>query len=158
MGCVALTVWENRISPVFDVAHDLMIVNIDNGKVADKRYVSFDPDRISSLLTILEDRNVDCLICGAISEAPARMIVDSGIRLIPFITGNLNLVLGYFAKGESIVPGFLMPGCGCPRRGICGRQRRRAHGCANAGTPPDTAERRQKCQVTTEQGQLGKVP
>jgi predicted Fe-Mo cluster-binding NifX family protein len=163
MGCVALTVWENRISPVFDVAHDLMIVNIDNGKVSDKRYVSFDPERISSLLTILEDRNVDCLICGAISEAPARMIVDSGIRLIPFITGDFNLVLGYFAKGESLVPGFLMPGCGCPRRGICGGQRRRANqkrreGCANAVTPPDTAERRQKCQVTTEQGRQDKAP
>ncbi|MFA6009097.1 MAG: NifB/NifX family molybdenum-iron cluster-binding protein [Desulfobacteraceae bacterium] len=125
MDCVALTVWENRISPVFDVAHDLMIVRIDNGKVADKRYVSFDPDRLSTLIATLEDQKVECLICGAISEMPARMIVDSGIHLIPFISGNLNQVLGYFAKGEPIVPFFLMPGCGCPRRATCGEHHRR---------------------------------
>lgn len=144
MGCVALTVWENRISPVFDVAHDLMIVRIDGGKIEDKRFVSFDPDRLSSMILILEDQKVECLICGAISETPARMIVDSGICLIPFISGNLDQVLGYFAKGESIVPGFLMPGCGCPRRATCGGHRRRGNrndrGFGEETTPPDLAE------------------
>jgi predicted Fe-Mo cluster-binding NifX family protein len=124
MGCVALTVWEDRISPVFDVAHDLLIVTIDEGKIEDRRYISFDPDRMTTLMMIFKDRNVECLICGAISETPARMIMDSGIRLIPFITGDLDKVLSIYAKGESIVPGFLMPGCGCPGRGSCGRHRR----------------------------------
>jgi len=126
MGCVALTVWEDRISPVFDAAHDLMLVTIDGGKISDRRVLSFDPDRLPSLLAVLADRHVECLICGAISEMPARMIIDSGIRLVPFITGNLSKVLDRVAKGEPIVPVFLMPGCGCPRRNTCTSRRRRA--------------------------------
>lgn len=127
MGCVALTVWEDRISPVFDGAHDLMIAAIDNGRILDRRYVAFDPDRIASLVTILQKQNVECLICGAISESPARVIMESGIRLVSFISGDLDRVLDLIARGESIVPGFLMPGCRCPRRGTYGRHRLRAN-------------------------------
>lgn len=125
MGCVALTVWEGRISPVFDAAHDLMLVNIDGGKIADRVVFFFDPDRLPSFLAFLAERNVECLICGAISEMPAQMIVDSGVRLIPFISGNLSQVLDSIAKGEPIDPVFLMPGCGCPRRNTCTARRRR---------------------------------
>lgn len=126
MGCVALTVWEDRISPVFDAAHDLMLVRIDQGIISDRQILSFDPDRLSSFLSVLEERKVECLICGAISEIPARMIIDSGIRLIPFISGKLGQVLDSVAKGEPIVPVFLMPGCGCPRRNTCTARGRRA--------------------------------
>ena len=128
MMCVAFTVWENRISPVFDVAHDLLIVRIEDGNVGEKRYYSFDPDKISSLIAMLDCQRVESLICGAISEVPARMIVDSGIHLIPFISGNVDQVLQLFAKGQSIVPGFLMPGCGCPKRTSCEAHRGRSHG------------------------------
>lgn len=126
MECVALTVWEDRISPVFDAAHELMLVSIEKGCISGQQILSFDPDRLSSLLAVLEERKVRCLVCGAISEMPARMIIDSGIRLIPFISGNLGQVLDRIAKGEPIVPVFLMPGCGCPRRDTCPDRKGRA--------------------------------
>ena len=128
MTTIALTLWENRISPVFDAAHDLLFAKIEGSQVVDQHCLSFDPDKVASLIVTLRDHEVKILICGAISEFPATLITDSGIRLIPFISGNVDQVLHLFASGESIVPGFLMPGCGKRKPGQCqgrGRCRRR---------------------------------
>jgi predicted Fe-Mo cluster-binding NifX family protein len=118
---VAFTVWEDRISPVFDAAHDLMIAVVDDRCVKEKRFFSFDPDRVATLIGMLRHDAVDVLVCGAISETPARLISESGIRLIPFISGNVDLVLTAFAQGRPLAPVFLMPGCGRVRP-MCGRR------------------------------------
>lgn len=125
---VAFTIWEDRISPVFDVAHDLMVAVIEERGVREKRFYSFDPDRVAALISMLEHDRVDVLICGAISETPATMITESGIHLIPFISGNVGRILDTFAKGGPLSPVFLMPGCGrqrpvCGRRDMCRRAR-----------------------------------
>lgn len=39
---IALTIWGNRISPVFESAQNLLIVRIENQKVIDKAYETFD--------------------------------------------------------------------------------------------------------------------
>jgi hypothetical protein len=38
-------------------------------------------------------------------------LTAGGITLIPFITGKVDRVLEAYARGESLTPGFLMPGC-----------------------------------------------
>lgn len=120
MTNIVLTIWENRISPVFDAAHDLMFAGIEDGKVVNSYCCNFDPDNVSSLIGMLRDQNVTIMVCGAISEFPAERITSSGIHLIPFISGEVDKVVGLLAKGKSIVPGFLMPGCGKRKPGLCG--------------------------------------
>ena len=41
---------------------------------------------------------------------PATIIVDGGIRLIPFIAGEVDRVLELYAKGNPLAPTFAMPG------------------------------------------------
>ncbi len=41
---IALTVWGNRISPVFDSAQTLLVAQIKNDKVIKKSYERFDSD------------------------------------------------------------------------------------------------------------------
>lgn len=123
---VALTIWEQRISPVFDAAHELMVAVIEKSEILEKRFFSFDPERVASLIDMLEHDRVTVMICGAISDMPARMITESGIHLIPFISGNVDMILEAYAQGKSLTPVFLMPGCGrqrgtCRRQGLCGR-------------------------------------
>jgi predicted Fe-Mo cluster-binding NifX family protein len=112
----ALTVWEDRISPVFDSARMLLVAEIENKKVTGRRYEPFDSDLSSHLAERLAELDIAVLICGAISELPANMIEAAGIKLIPFITGIANEVLYVYAKGIPIIPAFLMPGCGHKRR------------------------------------------
>ncbi len=118
---MALTVWENRISPVFDSAQMLLIAEIKNKEVTKRRYEPFVPDLPSRMADRLSELDVAVLICGAISELPANIIEATGIKLIPFITGSADKVLDLYARGIKITPAFLMPGCGRKRGGGCER-------------------------------------
>lgn len=42
---------------------------------------------------------------------PATIISTGGIRLIPFIAGEVERVLEVYAKGHSLEPTFVTPGC-----------------------------------------------
>jgi predicted Fe-Mo cluster-binding NifX family protein len=112
---IALTVWEDRISPVFDSAHLLLVAEIENGKVINRDYQTFNPEMPSHLVDVLTELNVSILICGAVSEIPASIISSDNIQLIPFISGNTDKVLEAYVQGFSIVPEFSMPGCGVNR-------------------------------------------
>ncbi|MFO7715730.1 NifB/NifX family molybdenum-iron cluster-binding protein [Desulfosarcina sp.] len=108
---VAVTVWEKRVSPVFDASRRVLIADIENARITDQSYLVFDPGLPSNLAKTLSDLEVPVLICGAVSQVPANTLTAGGITLIPFITGKVDRVLEAYAKGESLTPGFLMPGC-----------------------------------------------
>jgi len=118
---VAITAWEDKISPVFDSARSLLIANIKNEEIISRCYVLFNPEMTCNLADTLVNLEIDVLICGAISETPARIIEASGIHLIPFIGGKLEEVLVAYEKNNRIRPTFLMPGCGRKR---CGTKER----------------------------------
>jgi len=109
---IALTVWEDRISPVFDVASTLLLAEIANGEILNRQFAAFNPVISSRLADMLKQMGISVLICGAISKLPADIIALSGIELIPFISGNADRVIDSFAKGKPIIPAFSMPGCG----------------------------------------------
>lgn len=108
---VAVTVWEERISPVFDASRRLLIAEIEDRRITDRSYVIFDPGMPSNLAKILSELDVPVLICGAVSQVPATIMTNSGIRLISFITGEVDRVLEVYARGNSLAPTFVMPGC-----------------------------------------------
>jgi len=112
----AITIWEDRVSPVFDSAQMLLIAEIKDSIVIQKHFEPFNPEMPIRLTERLNELDAGVLICGAISELPARTIEACGIELIPFIAGNVNEILALYAKGIALVPGFLMPGCGYKRK------------------------------------------
>ena len=99
---VAVTVWEDRISPVFDASRHLLIAEIENARVTRRSFVLFNPERPSHLAKTLTELEVPVLICGAVSQVPANMIVAGGITMIPFIAGEVERVLDVYAKGDSL--------------------------------------------------------
>jgi predicted Fe-Mo cluster-binding NifX family protein len=107
---IALTVWEDRISPVFDVSDMLLVADIEHGIVQTRRLVKMEPGRLSQRVVMLNRLEIKVLICGAISEVPAAIVSAGNIRLIPFISGKIDPILDAFAKGKAIVPAFAMPG------------------------------------------------
>jgi len=108
---IAITIWGNRISPVFDAAHTLLVAQIENRQILGKRYTPFNPDSPQYLIRILQEMEVDTLICGAISTKPADFIVENDIKLISFVTGNALDFLDSFATRQAIEKGQMMPGC-----------------------------------------------
>ncbi len=124
----ALTVWGKWISPVFDSAQTLLIVEIEGKTIVNKQLVPIDSENPAALAKMLKKQNVSLLICGAISEYPARVLENEALELIPFISGDADKVLDALVHGHSIEPVFLMPGC---RRGNLMRNKTR-----NGGNPP----------------------
>jgi len=125
---IAITIWGNRISPVFDAAHTLLVAQIENRMILKKNYVPFDPDSPQELIQVLEKMQTATLICGAISTKPADFIVEKNIKLISFVTGNALDFLDSFATRQAIEKGNMMPGCSID---YCRRQKCRLSNAGN---------------------------
>ena len=108
---IAVTVWEDRISPVFDASRRLLVATIENSRIVERSYVIFDPGLPANLAKILLRLEVPVLICGAVSQVPATILTAAGVTLVPFIAGQVEPVLAAYAQGMSLAPTFIMPGC-----------------------------------------------
>jgi predicted Fe-Mo cluster-binding NifX family protein len=108
---IAVTIWNDRIAPVFDVARDIRLVEVVDGRM-------FDPqeDILTGELPVqkalrLVELGVDTLICGAISRPVGAMIASYGIQVVPFVAGNPEAVIMAWLKGGLTEEVFMMPGC-----------------------------------------------
>ncbi|MCP4689350.1 MAG: hypothetical protein GY859_14955 [Desulfobacterales bacterium] len=135
---VAITVWENRISPVFDSSRTLLVAAVENARAVNGRREPFNPAFPSRLVDRFNELEIETLICGAITRTPAALIEAGKIQLIPFICGGVDDVLESYAKGVDIMQKYLMPGC-------CGRRRGREKNC-------DTIFVRQERGITMPRG------
>jgi len=121
---IAIPIYNDSVSNVFDFAHRLLLVNIENGKETERSEVELEglslPQRAYKLKTL----GVDVLVCGAVSRLLANMVTISGIDILPYVTGKIENVLGAYMTGELIRPEFSMPGCWPGARKGFGRRRR----------------------------------
>ncbi|MFP4571894.1 MAG: NifB/NifX family molybdenum-iron cluster-binding protein [Desulfobacterales bacterium] len=113
---VALAVWNGRISPVFDVSRDLMVIDIDGGREIDRIYVHFSSDQPMHKVRRLVDMEVEVLLCGAVSRQLAETLEANGIRLFGFISGEAESVISAYLKGRLPSAEMSMPGCRPARR------------------------------------------
>lgn len=122
---IAITVWGNRISPVFDAAQTLLIVEIDDGQIIGQQLVSIERRPFERFQNLLQSMGVTILICGAICEMGLKRLELAGVEVVPFLTGEVGKLLEQFARGEEFTD-FAMPGCrigGCCRTRAEGRMR-----------------------------------
>lgn len=113
---IALTVWNDRVSPVFDVARRFLVFEIKNREVVAKRIETFQSDLPLQKAAQLSAQKIDTLICGAISRPLAELVSSCGIRTVPFIAGSAEKVIDAYLAGKLSGPAFLMPGCRRKRR------------------------------------------
>lgn len=107
---IAITVWENRISPVFDAAGQLLVARIKDDRIIHREYQSFDPCN-RYFLENFKHSGISVLICGAISKASANIIASTQIKLIAFVTGDADQILNLYLNGHHIPSDYFMPGC-----------------------------------------------
>lgn len=115
---VAVTVWGSRISPVFDAAKMLCLFDLKcctGGSLNSERFSFSD---IRHAVSIMNDNGVKRLICGAICQESALEIEQAGIRVTPFMSGEVSEVILGFALGKDMEK-HIMPGCSqcrCPQK------------------------------------------
>jgi predicted Fe-Mo cluster-binding NifX family protein len=128
---VAIPVWQGRVSPVFDVAGQLLVIEVDGSAEGERGHETL-PDEIPERrVERLRAMGVETLICGAISRPLETMLAGNGIEVISRICGDAEEVLQAFLSAGLHEDKFAMPGCcGQKRRrhrGGCGRGRRRSN-------------------------------
>jgi predicted Fe-Mo cluster-binding NifX family protein len=108
---IGLPIWGQRLSPVLDFAHQLLVVEVRNGVVTQRRYHKMNPQLPAiSQATVLSDLQISMLICGSISLDLANLIRPCGIRIIPFITGEVEEILQAYLNNSLSDPKFMLPG------------------------------------------------
>ena len=129
---VAVPVSRKRVSPVFDTARTLTIVEL-SGQEENGRYRLELPDEsLINRVDRLTANDIEVLLCGAVSRPLLDLLEAAGIRTIPFLSGEIEIVLQAFTADRLSEARFLMPGC-------CGRRRRRRGGC-----PQQESERKDR--------------
>ncbi|MFC1676175.1 NifB/NifX family molybdenum-iron cluster-binding protein [Planctomycetota bacterium] len=130
---IAIPIYNDSVSNVFDFATRLLLVEIENGKEANRSEVALESQLLPQRTDKLKNLEVDVLVCGAISRVLANMVATSGIQVLPYVTGSIDDVLQAYLAGQLVKPEFVMPGCwpgarkgfGRRQRGRCGHRRRR---------------------------------
>ena len=121
---LAIPIYNSNISNVFDFAHRLLLVDIENGKEANRSEVALESRLLPQRASQLKNLEVDVLVCGAISRVLANMVTSSGIQLLPYVTGSIDDVLQAYLNGQLVQSQFTMPGCWSGARKGFGRRRR----------------------------------
>jgi predicted Fe-Mo cluster-binding NifX family protein len=103
---LALAVWKDRISPVFDVSKRIVVLDFDGDTTVSRQQVDLPDEKRPAL----DELNIDVLICGAISRPLATMIAGLGVRVVPFVAGDVDEVVKRFLAGELPHPELAMPG------------------------------------------------
>jgi predicted Fe-Mo cluster-binding NifX family protein len=107
----AFAVWDNRIAPVFDVVRQIHLVEAEAGQpVCETQELLADDLPVQKALRLAE-LGVGTLVCGAISRTLYEMVAANGIRVIPFVAGDLREVIQAWLTGGLDRSVFAMPGC-----------------------------------------------
>ena len=121
---LAIPVWNDRVSPVFDTASRVLLLDLADGIEQARQLVEVAQARFSTeRAKRLAELGVNVLVCGAISRPLASYLSAAGIILIPWVSGALEEVLRAYLTDRLSDPCWRMPGCG-------GRHR---HGNVQAG-------------------------
>lgn len=126
---VAITIWENRISPVFDSAETLLIAETREAEIVGRRIRVFQAGMFDRFVQLLNELDVQVLICGALCAGPAHVLESQGITVISFIAGDVEQVLERYMNGSDLAE-FAMPGCRWRR---CCRNRGQEAGSEESG-------------------------
>ena len=108
---IAIPIWEGKVSPVFDTASRLLILQVEDKNETSRFETFLDETDLTRRCMRIQALGVDTLICGAISGHFHRMLRADNVEIIPWISGATEDVLKAYLDGEIFNSKFLMPGC-----------------------------------------------
>lgn len=102
MKTIAIPVYGNRISNRLDCSKDVLLVYIENGRI-DKRetyhWAQANPwEKIEMLLHL----GVNILICDGITEFYANQLRNTPVKVIPWISGEVDEILVQYLEGNFV--------------------------------------------------------
>src|SRR4030065_634951 len=117
---IALSVWKDYISTVFDTADQLVVLELDKTNGQKRTMVKLNVADVSGRAKQIKEKQIEVLICGAISRPLEASLISLGIRVYAFVRGSVEEVLAAYQNGSLDHAIFALPGC--RRRGCSGNR------------------------------------
>lgn len=114
---VAIPLFNDRISPRFDVCPEIWIIELENGEVINREKWSMASFNLPQRLDQLAAKGVDKIICGGIDSFSIDQLGNKGIEVIHNVAGEAKKALHLFMEGA------LRPGFYCNGKRVRGRGR-----------------------------------
>lgn len=108
---IAMPVFHDRVSPVFDAAKQLLLLDTDGTAELSRMTVPVPEEQAVRRVARLSELGVAVLICGGISRPLASLIEASGIQLVPWMVGQVDQVFRAYLTGEVPNAAMFAPGC-----------------------------------------------
>ena len=118
---VALSVWKEDISTVFDSADQLLVLELDGADCRKQTVIRLNAADVLGRANQIKEKQIDVLICGAISRSLENALTSQGIRVYAFVRGSVEEVYAAYKKGELDQAIYALPGC--HRRSNAGNRR-----------------------------------
>jgi len=99
---LAVPFFSNRISNRLDCSENFLFVSIENGIIKKCKKIRVVQKKPSALVNILNQLEVDVLICDGITEFYAQQLDNAHIQVIPWISGEVEDVLSKYLDGTLI--------------------------------------------------------
>jgi len=115
MTRVAIPDWNGQVSPVFDVAARVLVVDLEGGRELRRQITLLSGLTPAGRVLRLEALGVDTLVCGAISRPLEELAGAHGISVVALVSGSVDTVERIMAEGRPIPEACLLPGCRQPR-------------------------------------------
>ncbi|MDD4357344.1 MAG: NifB/NifX family molybdenum-iron cluster-binding protein [Smithellaceae bacterium] len=139
---IALSIFKDSISTVFDAADQLLILETDGTNGQKRTMIRMGTTEPANRATHLREQGINVLICGAISWPLQTSIASMGITVYPFVRGTVEEIIAAYHDGRLNSEDFAMPGCigRCQGSGMGRGQGRRCRR-QKAGVPHETSAR-----------------
>ncbi len=130
MSRIAIGTWRGHVSTTLDFAGSMLIVDMAGGQPLARTETCLGTASPQEIALRLEQLGAEVVICGAISRCLARNLQMRGIRVIPFVRGEVEEVLREFDAGRLDGHTFLLADLPAGSRGTgrCRRGRGGPHG------------------------------
>ncbi len=103
---LAVPVWKDRVSPVFDVASRVDIFTVENGAVTGRSEHRLGSRARPATLSILA---VDVVLCSALSRTLETALRAVGIEVVREVCGPVDEVVQAYVNGTLAEERFLTP-------------------------------------------------
>jgi predicted Fe-Mo cluster-binding NifX family protein len=95
---VAIPVFQDRISPLLDVANRFVIFEIVDNEISQKMIVNVHADCERLRIEKLKELGVSVIIGSAVSGFVSHVISEIGMRLISWVNGEIDDVIDLYIK------------------------------------------------------------
>ena len=87
---IAIPYWQGRISPVFDMAKEIMLIHVENGHVVGRNKTLIVEKNPLTRVNYIVQLGTEVLICGAILWSLQRALSSTGVHVIANIHGQVE--------------------------------------------------------------------